>query len=185
MVGDPTIAASYVVQPLSVTDVDFAADTVTGTAAPGSTPRVTFDPFFDSSRRPTADAAGVWTADFSVPDPSSGDPAYDLTEADNIIAIANPDSGPPRQTVVDGWTPLDDCMQLPDPAATTGPDLTFTAPVAVQEVGPVRSRTRSLVAAVAHRIPTQGGGPAQIVVPEGSPRCISARMSSSEMGFLR
>ncbi len=91
VVGDPAISVTHVVQLLSITEVDFDDDLVTGTAAPGTTPQVTIGPFA-AGRNPTADGAGNWTADFS-PDNLGGEPPYDLTAADTIVAIARVGQG--------------------------------------------------------------------------------------------
>lgn len=93
VVSDPLRTASHNVQPLSVTDVDYAADTVTGTTAPGNSVSVMVTPFL-AVRNLVADGAGNWTADFSVPGPS-GEPPYDLTQADyNILVQAGDQFGP-------------------------------------------------------------------------------------------
>ncbi len=74
---------SHVVTALEVTDVDPEADTVSGTAAPGSEVEV-WGHEQEGMRRVTASpTTGAWTADFSVPaDPGTGNPdddrAWDL-----------------------------------------------------------------------------------------------------------
>ena len=70
-VTDGTTSKSLIVTAFTVTGVDLSADTVTGTAAPGS---VVYVACLDSARAATADTDGRWLADFSTPpaDPKPG-----------------------------------------------------------------------------------------------------------------
>jgi hypothetical protein len=64
---------------VTVTDIDFAADTVAGTAEPDAWVQVNVGLFQEgASRWLQADGGGIWFADFSVA--SDGQPPFDLTE---------------------------------------------------------------------------------------------------------
>jgi hypothetical protein len=66
-VTDGVTVKTTTVTALTVTDVDVTADTVSGTAAPGSTVGVQlFAPDGGRHRSVVADGLGAWTADFSV-----------------------------------------------------------------------------------------------------------------------
>ena len=71
---------AHVVTAVDVTDINPDFDTVTGVANPLAWVWVNVGMFGEwSGRRVQADAAGIWTADFSVP--WEEQPAFDITEA--------------------------------------------------------------------------------------------------------
>ncbi len=75
----------HVVRDINVTEIDVSADTVTGTAQPGSEVWVFVGGA--SARSATADTQGVWAADFSVPGGANEGPAYDLVGGTVIFTI--------------------------------------------------------------------------------------------------
>jgi len=78
-VTDGTTTRTHVVTGLTVTSADPYADTVSGTAAPGSEVNVgvhSAPP--EIQRNVLADGSGNWIADFSVPGPNPGEAVVDL-----------------------------------------------------------------------------------------------------------
>jgi hypothetical protein len=79
-VSDGACTKTHTVTGVTVTNINHAADTVSGTANPGAWVQASAYLFGDwSSRWVRADAGGNWMADFSVP--FEGNPAFDITEA--------------------------------------------------------------------------------------------------------
>jgi hypothetical protein len=86
-VTDGTITKSLLLTNPDLTETDVAADRVSGTAEPLATLEVRAAPNSwseGSTREVTADAAGVWTADFSIP--SGGFPSVDL-DATTVVSV--------------------------------------------------------------------------------------------------
>ena len=76
---DGTTTKELTVTDVYATDVDVAADTMSGYATPYAELTVGPEPVSTGSwRRARADADGSWHVDFSVPDPDSGAGPYDI-----------------------------------------------------------------------------------------------------------
>jgi hypothetical protein len=82
----------HVVTAVTATEIDVAADTVTGTAQAGAWVWVSVGLFDEwSGRQVEADSSGDWTADFAVP--GDGQPSFDITEATFIDVEEFDDDG--------------------------------------------------------------------------------------------
>jgi hypothetical protein len=91
-VSDGTTTKSHTVTGISVTNIDTAADQVSGTANSGAQVRVWASLFDDGSGRSViADSGGNWIADFSVEE--DGQPVYDITDFTRIDAREFDDDG--------------------------------------------------------------------------------------------
>lgn len=84
-IADGSRVEVHFVRDIDVTEIDVSADTVTGTAQPGS--EVWAFVGGESARAAIADAHGVWTTDFSVPGDANEGPVYDLVGGTVIFAI--------------------------------------------------------------------------------------------------
>ena len=103
-ISDGTTTKTHTVTAITVTDIDTAADKVSGTAGLGAQVNVYVNLFDKGSDRwVTADSGGNWMADFSVA--ADGEPEFDITGITRITArefdddgdLTNRDFGPPSQ----------------------------------------------------------------------------------------
>ncbi len=88
----------HTVTDFQVISFDLNADTISGTAPPGSTAFVAVlgenGEWLEVQRWVEADPSGNWTADFSVPGPNKGEEnTWDLQETDQGIAQVSDDDG--------------------------------------------------------------------------------------------
>jgi hypothetical protein len=91
-VSDGITTKTHTVTDVNVTEIDTAADTVSGTAEPDAWVQVDARLLGDwSTRRVQADSGGTWTADFSVP--WQEQPPLDITDATFIDVQEFDDDG--------------------------------------------------------------------------------------------
>ena len=91
-VTDGVVTKTHVVTALTVTDVDVEADTVSGTAEPGSSVWVDVDGG-SSARQVVADEFGNWTVDFSVAGPEDWQQPFDIGPGTQVGANQSDEDG--------------------------------------------------------------------------------------------
>ncbi|MEA2000575.1 MAG: hypothetical protein U9N84_01610, partial [Actinomycetota bacterium] len=91
-ISDGSETKVHTVTAVTVTDIDFAADTVTGTAEPDAWVQVNVGLFQEGAGRwLQADSSGDWIADFSVG--VEGQPPFDITETTFVDVQEYDDDG--------------------------------------------------------------------------------------------
>jgi hypothetical protein len=110
-ISDGVTEKTHIVTNLAVTDVDIAADTVSGTAEPGSNVQIEVwraPLWWYATRGEVVDGSGNWSADFSTLDDEEHQGAlpHDITEMTYGVALEvedDPFNMPYRDATLDFW----------------------------------------------------------------------------------